>query len=136
MTPQEARVSDRPSDLEAKVAELAEALRRIEERVAALERARPAMVRRVVPAPHPAEEAAGGPSDLADATRWLSLAGRTLLVLAGAFVLRALTDSGTVPAWLGVGLGVGHRDVLRGAVDLALTIRVKSANVVALHAAC
>jgi hypothetical protein len=35
----------------------------------------------------------------------LSLGGRSFLVLAGAFVLRAVTDSGSIPAWLGVGLG-------------------------------
>jgi len=115
-------VPDRPSDLEAKVAELTEALRKVERRVAALEHARPAMVRRVVPAPQPeAEEAAGGQSELADATRWLSLAGRTLLVLAGAFVLRALTDSGKVPAWLGVGLGFAYAGIWIAMADRAGT---------------
>jgi hypothetical protein len=35
----------------------------------------------------------------------LTFGGRTLLVLAGAFVLRALTDAGSIPGWLGVALG-------------------------------
>jgi hypothetical protein len=38
----------------------------------------------------------------------LSFGGRTLLVLAGAFVLRALTDSGTIPGWLGLALGFAY----------------------------
>ncbi len=111
-------MTERSSDLETKVAELAESLRQMEGRIAALERARPATVRRVVPAPQPAG-AAERPADLADATRWLSLAGRTLLVLAGAFVLRALTDSGTVPPWLGVGLGFAYAGVWIAMADRA-----------------
>jgi len=115
-------LTDRPSDLEAKVAELTDALRRVEQRVAALERARPATVRRVVAAPQAeVEEAAGGPSELGDVTRWLSLAGRTLLVLAGAFVLRALTDSGKVPAWLGVGMGFAYAGIWIAMADRAGT---------------
>ena len=35
----------------------------------------------------------------------LSYGGRTLLVLAGAFILRALTDNQMIPGWLGVTLG-------------------------------
>ncbi len=106
-------MSDRSSDLEAKIAELAESLRQIEGRVAALERGAagsPAAARRAAPVVGAGrrEAAATAPSKPADITKGLSLGGRTLLVLAGAFVLRALTDSGTLPVWLGVGLGFAY----------------------------
>ena len=38
----------------------------------------------------------------------LALVGRTLLVLAGAYVVRALTDGQAIPVWLGVALGVAY----------------------------
>ncbi|MGA8891332.1 MAG: hypothetical protein WB493_07180, partial [Anaeromyxobacteraceae bacterium] len=47
------------------------------------------------------------------------LGGRTLLVLAGAFVLRALTDSGRIPAWMGVGLGFAYAGAWLFMADLA-----------------
>jgi hypothetical protein len=100
-------VSDRLAEVEAKLAELTGSLREVERRLAALEKARAAPARREG-APvraATATPAAEEPLDTADITRGLSLGGRTLLVLAGAFVLRALTDSGTLPTWLGVGLG-------------------------------
>ncbi len=98
--------------LEARLADLADVVARLEGRVAALERSGVAVTggrRSAVEAaldrsarpPRPDEGSFGA----ADATRVLSLGGRTLLVLAGAFVLRALTDSGRIPAWMGVGLG-------------------------------
>jgi hypothetical protein len=43
-----------------------------------------------------------------DSTAVLSVLGRTLLVLGGAFLLRALTDSGTIRPALGVGLGLAY----------------------------
>jgi hypothetical protein len=97
-------------NLEARLEDLVQAVARLEGRVAALEKAPP--VRRqaaasVAGVAREAREAPGGGEawDSAQVTRILSLGGRTLLVLAGAFVLRAVTDSGSIPAWLGVGLG-------------------------------
>ena len=91
-------------DLEAKLADLAQAVARLEGRVAALEKAPPVARRQAAPQARSAE--AGEQAwDTGQATRALSLGGRTLLVLAGAFVLRAMTDSGRIPAWMGVGLG-------------------------------
>jgi hypothetical protein len=95
-------------DIGARLEELANAVARLEGRVAALEKA-PAQVRR--PATAPAARPAAGSEDAwdpAQVTRVLSLGGRTLLVLAGAFVLRALTDSGKLPAWIGVALGFAY----------------------------
>jgi hypothetical protein len=108
-------LSNGSSELEARLAELTESVRQIERRVAALERsgavqaAAPAARRRVPAAPAGARPAEGQvAAKAADVTRNLSLGGRTLLVLAGAFVLRALTDAGSLPAWLGVALGFAY----------------------------
>jgi hypothetical protein len=95
--------------LEARLADLADVVARLEGRVAALERAgsqgrrsaaQAALDRSATPS-----RASQGAFDTGEATRVLSLGGRTLLVLAGAFVLRAVTDSGSIPSWMGVGLG-------------------------------
>ena len=107
----EADVSERSPDLDAHVAELTEAVRNLERRLSALERARPAQQPPAKPrSAAAAQERAlrADATDDADLAKGLSLGGRTLLVLAGAFVLRALTDAGTVPAWLGVLLGFGY----------------------------
>jgi hypothetical protein len=103
-------VSERSPELDAKWAELAEAVRQIDRRLSALERARlapqPTATNRPG-APKARPPAADASSDAA-LGKALSLSGRTFLVLAGAFVLRALTDAGTVPAWLGVLLGFAY----------------------------
>jgi hypothetical protein len=103
---------DPVSELEAKVAELSESLRKMEQRVGTLERALPPAIARRVRAAAAATAAPAGDAaaailrqDAASVAGTVSLAGRTLLVLAGAYFLRALTDGGRVPSWLGVGMG-------------------------------
>ncbi|WP_242393197.1 hypothetical protein [Anaeromyxobacter oryzisoli] len=106
-------MSDRLTELEERTAVQGERLRRLEERLAALEAAAagaPARQRgraRARPAPTGAD-AAMMRSDLAAAASSASLVGRTLLVLAGAFVLRALADAGALPAGLAVLLGLAY----------------------------
>ncbi len=55
------------------------------------------------PLPEPALE---GPGARAETTRWLTLIGRSFLVLGGAFLIRALTDGRVLPGGLGVALGI------------------------------
>ncbi len=104
-------MSDRVAELEAKVAELSESLGKVQERVALLERGlTPAAARRVraaAAAAAPAGDAATAMlrRDAASVASTVSLAGRTLLVLAGAFFLRALTETGRLPTWIGIGMG-------------------------------
>ena len=96
--------ADRLEALQSEVRELTAAMRCLEARVACLEGR--------------AASAAGGAGALADAEVALpaigieqgtiGLVGRTLLVLAGAYVARALTDSRLVPAGVGVGLGLAY----------------------------
>ena len=97
-------------DLDARLTDLAQAVARLEGRVAALEKA-PPVARRQATAQARSAEGSEEAWDASQATRVLSLGGRTLLVLAGAFVLRALTDSGRIPAWMGVGLGFTYAGV-------------------------
>jgi hypothetical protein len=96
-----------------------ERLDRLESRLAALEGAVRDLVARLAaleggaaPAPAPAPEAPTAAPEAVPALEGapvvniLSLAGRSFLVLGGAFLLRSLTDSGTLPRNLGVPLGL------------------------------
>lgn len=96
---------DRIADLEARVSTLSDLVARLGDRLAALEGAR----NQAVPtaAGQPAGDAAQAPGSALLAAA-LPLGGRTLLVLAGAFVLRALTDWGVTPGWPGVALGLTY----------------------------
>jgi hypothetical protein len=95
------------SELESKVASLAESLRAVEARVAALEAAS-------APAAGPPDgiapsgEAVAPSSGVAAATLpgLLALAGRCFLILGGAFLVRTLTDAGALPRGAGVALGL------------------------------
>ena len=53
-------------------------------------------------------EAETAPSGIAMPQGTVALVGRTLLVLAGAYVARALTDARAVPAGVGVALGLAY----------------------------
>jgi hypothetical protein len=80
--------------------DIEERLRRIEDRLDALERGRkPARV--VVEPQTPAEVSDSFDFDL-------SLAGRTLIVFGGAYLLRAITEAGLVPMPAGVVLGLAY----------------------------
>jgi hypothetical protein len=119
-------MADRVAELEAKIAELSESLRQVERRVGVIERALPpATARRVraaaagIAAPAGDAAAAMLRQDAASVAGTVSLAGRTLLVLAGAFFLRALTDGGRLPAALGVAMGFVYAGVWVAAADRA-----------------
>ena len=103
-------MDDPASGLEKQVAELARSLRSVEVRVAALEgEAAPALP---LPdaKPFPAAGKASVPSAATEPAvpSIVALAGRCLFVLAGAFLVRALTDSGTFPRGAGVALGLAY----------------------------
>jgi hypothetical protein len=114
-------VSDRTAELESKLAALTEQVAHLGDRLAALE-AVPRAVRRVRRVEEDASEGSGGvavPEAANVIGAGLSYGGRTLLVLAGAFVLRALTDNQTIPGWLGVALGFAYAATWIGLADRA-----------------
>jgi hypothetical protein len=109
-----------PSELEAQVQGLADTVRRLEGRVLELEQAGAgARARRAAAAHGNASAAARARSDVIAVAATAPLVGRTLLVLAGAFVLRALTDAGTLPGWLGVALGLAYAGAWLALADRA-----------------
>ncbi len=114
---------DRTSELEVQVTDLADAVRKLEGRVAALESGVTASSaeerREAALAAAVAEAARAAPVREAAVTTILSLVGRTLLVLAGAFVLRALTDGGRLPTAAGAGLGFLYAGVWIALADRA-----------------
>jgi hypothetical protein len=104
--PPEGRAMPDPLDeLQRAVRELGEELRRLESRVARLEGVRRSDAQR-------RDRAPGGVAAASPATvlrqKTIVLAGRALLVLAGAYVARALTDAHVVPTGLGILLGLGY----------------------------
>ncbi|ABC82858.1 hypothetical protein [Anaeromyxobacter dehalogenans] len=107
-----------PGTIEARLQELTEAVERLERRVGALEGHAPAS--RGAAARAGAGPAGRGPAGEAAALAGaLPLAGRSFLVLAGAFVLRAVTDAGRLPPWLGVALGLALALALLALADRA-----------------
>ena len=103
-------MDDRLARLEGSLASLTQRFRELEARLAALESASG----RSSTAPGEAATVGAVPdtstppiiATTLDSTAVLAVLGRTLLVLGGAFFLRALTDSGTLRPALGVGLGL------------------------------
>jgi hypothetical protein len=99
-----------PARLQIEVDLLGQQVRSLEARVAELEGAAPLSAE----ATDQREELAVQERELADdnlrpaATRAAFLLGRSILIVAGAFLLRALTDSGTLPPAIGFGLGVAY----------------------------
>jgi hypothetical protein len=126
-------MADRLEELQSAVQELASRLRCLEARVGELEGRRPA--------PHAATVAVGaedGPpqtGEVALPQRTVALLGKTLLVLAGAYVARALTDGRVVPPGVGIALGLAYavfwqlradREARRGRRESATFLAVTS----------
>jgi hypothetical protein len=126
-------MGDSGPELAKQVAALTESLRSVEARVAALESAAAARPEPMFAAAGVVESAAlaappsAAPKEAeqgAPVANALTLAGRTFLVLGGAFLLRTVTEAGRLPASLGALLGLAYalawiglalRDGARGA---------------------
>jgi len=116
------------SDLEVAVSAMREALLSHAERIAALERAARAERDADPNADAPPASASSSPALAAIDLRLrppaltnttLRLAGRVVIIVAGGFALRALTDSGITSAWLGTALGLGYALAFLLAADRA-----------------
>jgi hypothetical protein len=98
-------VSDRLEDLQSAVRDLEGELRRLEARVSQLEGRPPSSARVRASAGEPAGAL---PPAVSLPQGTIALFGRSLLVLAGAYLVRALTDGRVVPAGAGVALGLAY----------------------------
>jgi len=100
-------VTNPPSSADARLRDLETAVARLSARLDALERGAVPSV-----ADMQAADAVSVPAVATDAERlapgWLGLVGRTCIVLGGAFLLRALTQSGQLPEAGGVWLGLAY----------------------------
>jgi hypothetical protein len=117
---------DRLSCIDARLGEIDRALADVHRRIAALEalELRPSEVSRPGIPPTASEAispllSAGRP----DVSSVASLVGRTFVVLGGAYLLRALTESGRLPGRGGVVLGLAYAVVWFGAADRASVTR-------------
>ncbi len=103
-------MDDRLSALERQVEDLSRALTDVRQRLVALERL-PSAVRRPLPddTSQAVMLAATQPaSDENEVAGVLALVGRACLILGGAYLLRALTDSGTFPRPIGTLVGLAY----------------------------
>ena len=101
-----------PTELEAQVGRMAERMERIERRLAALEAGYGVSAPPAEEAGRPVDEAGERltpPSkEAAERPALVPLVGRTLMVLAGAFLLRAITEQGLLRPGTGAALGLGY----------------------------
>jgi hypothetical protein len=116
-------MSENPSGFESAINELRAAVVRLEERVAHVESQMaagpaPAMDTPLSSAAAPAPAAPPIGRDWRDPIAVLSLLGRLFIVLGGAYLLRAMADTGAVPPLAGVALGLTY-----GLVWLAMADR-------------
>jgi hypothetical protein len=101
-------VPDRLGEIESQISQLAEQVREMQTRLARLEQAPP------VEAVASLGLSAAGPDREAQADDWTvlpataGLVGRTLVVLGGAYLIRAITDAHLVPSGAGVTLGLAY----------------------------
>ncbi len=108
-------MDDRLSALEAQVHDLQRSVAMLEARLATVETGPP-----LTAAPTSIPDVASLRDVRAvrdEAGAVLALVGRALVVLGGAYLLRALTDSGILPQWLGIRLGLVYALVWIAAAD-------------------
>ncbi len=123
-------MAEKLQDEESRLAQVERAVAAIERRLATLEASPPRRTEA------PSAAAPNGPAGVAasarpaatDAGTLLPLLGRTSLVFAGAYLLRALVESGQLPMRAAVPLGVAYALVWLGAADRA-AIRNRSSAV-------
>jgi hypothetical protein len=124
--------------VEASVTELEKAVRRLEERVGALERSERAPLAAVVELPSRTAKD-GAAAEPEDRESQIALIGRTVLILGGAYLLRAITDMSIIPRPAGVALGLAYAILwfvladrsARGGASLAATMHALAAVLIA-----
>jgi hypothetical protein len=111
-------MSDRLSRIEERLRQVDDAIACLSQRLERLEHGSDLAANLAVAAQGSADVTQAARSD---AVLFLSLAGRTCLVFGGAYLLRALTEAGHIPATIGVVLGLAYAIVWLAAADRAQT---------------
>lgn len=106
-------MQDQPARIETALETLTKQLQLLEARVSQLEgrddhAAAPPIAETLAPAAVDVAVVADAASESHTVAHVLGLVGRTFLILCGAFLLRSLTDTGTIPLALGVALGLTY----------------------------
>ncbi len=114
-----ANVEARLQQLEAAISELGRRVETLEQRAAGVEPA--AVPTGAEPATAARQPGASAGPERMDVAGLLSLSGRTFMVLGGAYLLRALTESGRLPRGAGIIVGLLYALVWLAAVDRAAT---------------
>src|SRR5271169_81625 len=102
-------MSDSSESVRGRIDALEGEVRRLAGRVQRLEAAAalgPALERAEPPLPSPAEQVPGAHAGAAPPAQLVALGGRTILALAGAYLIRALTDAAVLSPVAGVALGL------------------------------
>jgi hypothetical protein len=101
-------MGERPEPSRSRIEELSRRVESLERRLSALEGRAPADGRAVRVEPPPPRDAEGRRLPAGSAADFLTPAGRTLVVLGGAFVLRAATDAEILPRAAGPLVGLAY----------------------------
>jgi hypothetical protein len=119
---------DRLEELQGRLAELTQRLEGFERRLAVLEQAGGAHANAPRPATSPPAEGPG-PALPALPGGLVPLLGRTLVVLGGAYLFRAITDAGVIPAAGGVAAGLAYATWWLVAADRAAGVGARTSAV-------
>jgi hypothetical protein len=101
-------MDDRIARLESNIADLCQLVALQQQRIVRLEQVVPAATRKPLPGSARHDEPAQPRRAQNDPIVILSLTGKLFLVVAGGFFLRALTESGVLPAAVGLAIGFGY----------------------------
>ncbi len=112
-------MDDGPRTIEARVAALERGMRGLEAHLAAIEQPPLSSVnaQRSDVSVERSELSLATQPGVFDPVALLTLVGRTFVVLGGAYLLRALTESGTLPVTVGVTLGFAYAAIWLVAAD-------------------
>jgi len=109
-------MDERLSRVESAVEELSQRFADLERRVAAIE---PVTAAASTAKGEPARPPALTPAAAPDAVAILALIGRTLIILGGGYLLRALTEAGALPGGAGAAFGLAYAGLMLLAADRA-----------------
>jgi hypothetical protein len=104
-------MDERSPNIEARIAEIEQVVHALERRLAAIEERAASGPQAAVNSPETSDAPAPAPPISFDPVAALSIVGRTLVLLGGAYLLRAITEAGILPVPAGVALGFAYASI-------------------------